>query len=147
MNTRRIIGIIAAAALVLLTGFIGYQLGLRSVEQTSSSNEARSVAAGFVTAITNSQVSQAYDYGSAYYKSKNTQASIQAVSDKLTTENVKISNEEFYLGRDSVAGQGFYLALVENLPPSTTTGKTTANFIVKLIFEEGVWRVDSLQVT
>ncbi len=147
MNTRRIIGIIAAVALVLLTGFIGYQLGLRSAEQASSSKDAKAVAAGFVTAMTSGQVSQAYEYGSAFYKSKNTQASIQDVSDKLTADGVKISNEEFYLGRDSVSGQAFYLALVDNLPPSTTTGKTTANFIVKLVFEEGVWRVDSLQVT
>ena len=147
MNTRRIIGIIAAVALVLLTGFVGYQLGVRSAEQASSSKDAKAVAAGFVTALTAGQVSQAYEYGSAFYKSKNTQASIQAVSDKLTTDNVKISDEEFYLGRDSVSGQAFYLALVDNLPESTVTGKTSANFIVKLVFEEGVWRVDSLQVT
>lgn len=147
MNTRRIVGIVAAVALVLLTGFIGYQIGLRGSEKANSSKDAKAIAAGFVTAMTRGQVSQAYELGSAFYKSKNTPESIQAVSEKISTEDVKISNEEFYLGRGSVSGQAFYLALVDNLPPSTTTGKTNANFIVKLVFEDGVWRVDSLQVT
>lgn len=146
-NLKRILGIIAVLALLALVGFFGYQMGAKSANHASSSKQAKEVAASYITAITSGEITRAYGYGSAFYKAKNKPADLQSVADKLASEDIKIANEEFYLGTDGVSGQAIYLALVDNLPRSAKTGSTSGNFVVRLVLENGVWRVDSMQVT
>ncbi len=149
MNTsmKRIIGLIAVGVMLALTGLIGYKVGTNNTQAVASTNSAKEVAASFVSAMTSGNTTRAYGLGSAFYKAKNKPEDLQAITDKLSADNVKISDEELYFGRDNVEGQAIYLAVVDNLPRSSVSGKTTGNFIVRLVYEGGFWRVDSLQVS
>lgn len=154
MNTtaKRIIGIVAIVAIGALACSFSYQAGSKSATQraavqAASAQQAKEVASNFITAITAGRATQALSYGSAFYKTKNTTEDLQAVSDKIATDNVKIVQAELYPGQGDVTGQAIYLASVDNLPKSSVTGTTTGSFVVRLVFEDGIWRVDSMQVS
>lgn len=146
MNTKRIVGIIASLALVVIVGFIAYQLGVKHTKEVYATGAAKEVAASYVSSLSSGNIDKAYGLGSAYYKSKNTPTDIQSFSDTLNSNNVKISDEEIYVGRDQASGQAIYLAVVDNLPPSKT-GSTSGKVVVRLVYENNLWRVDSISVS
>lgn len=145
MNKKRILIALAALAALVLVGFGIYKVATSSTQSDTSAKQPKEVAANFVIAITSSELAQAYEYGSAFYKAKNTPASVEKFSDSIRSDDAKISGEELYLGKNDASDKAIYLALVDNLPPSST-GSTSANFIVRLVNENGGWKVDSLEV-
>jgi hypothetical protein len=145
MNTKRILIVGATIAILVLAGFGIYRLTTSGAESDPSISQPKEVAAKFVVAMTTSELAQAYDYGSAFYKAKNTPESIEKFSDTIRSDDAKISGEELYKGVNDASDKAIYLALVDNLPPSST-GITSANFIVRLVNEDGGWKVDSLEV-
>lgn len=145
MNTKRILTIIATVATLALVGFGIYQLTGSRTASDPSAKQPKEVAAKFVVALTTADLAQAYDYGSAFYKAKNTPASVEKFSDTVRSDDAKISGEELYLGTNDAKDKAIYLALVDNLPPSST-GSTSGSFIVRLVNEDGGWKVDSLEV-
>lgn len=148
MNSRRIIGIIAGIALLALTGYVCYQLGIQSTQKLADSNLAKQSASHYILDMTSGNSSRAYKVGSEFYQAKNTEADIKSLSDTLQADDtVKLSNEEAYFGRDDDSGKAIYTATVENLPISPRTGKTTANVVIRLVYEGGYWKIDSFQLT
>ncbi len=146
MNKKRILSVVVGLALVFLVGFVGYQLGVSNTEKATNSKTAKTVAAGFIASLTSGDVAQARAAGSSYYRAQNTVDALQAASDKLASDNIKISEEEIYFGRDTVSGQAIYTAKVDNLPASEKTGSTAGDFVVRMVYEDGFWKVDSLKV-
>lgn len=145
MNTKRILTILATVAVLSLVGFGIYRFTSSRTESDPSANQPKEVAAKFVVAMTTAELAQAYDYGSAFYKAKNTPETVEKFSDTIRSDDAKISGEELYKGVNDASDKAIYLALVDNLPPSST-GSTSANFIVRLVNEDGGWKVDSLEV-
>jgi len=145
MNTKRILIILATIITLSLVGFGIYRFTASNTQSSTVAKQPKEVAANFVVAMTTAELAQAYDYGSAFYKAKNTPESVEKFSDTIRSDDAKISGEELYLGTNDASDKAIYLALVDNLPPSST-GSTSANFIVRLVNEDGGWRVDSLEV-
>lgn len=145
MNTKRIVIIAATVVVLALAGFGIYKLANSSSKTDLAAKQPKEVAANFVVAMTTAELAQAYDYGSAFYKAKNTPESVEKFSDTVRSDDAKISGEELYMGTNDASDKAIYLALVDNLPPSST-GSTSANFIVRLVNEDGGWKVDSLEV-
>ena len=147
MNTKRIIAAIAGIALVAVTGFICYQLGAQSTQKLTDSTAAKQLASRFFTDLASGSTSSAYRLGSELYKAKNTESAIKELSDELQSDgDIRLSNEEIYFGRDTESNQARYTAFVDNLPVSPRTGRTSANIVVRLVYEGGIWRIDSLEV-
>ena len=147
MTTRRIIAVVSTLALVLLTAFVAYQLGVKNTRAVESTNSAQETAASFVNSMAAGQISEAYAYGSELYKANNTPDSVKAFSKSVASDGDKLSEEEVYIGRNKAAGQAIYSAKAENLPPSSTTGSTTGTIVVRMVYENGAWKVDSLEVS
>ncbi len=146
MHTKRTLLItLASIALLGLAGFGIYRLATSNRQSNPSVKQPKEVAASFVVAMTTAELAQAYDYGSVSYKSKNTPENVEKFSDTIRSDDAKISSEEFYIGTSDAAKSAIYLATVDNLPPGST-GSTTGKFIVRLVNENGAWKVDSLEV-
>ncbi len=102
MNTKRILIILATVAGFALIGLGIYQFSTVSSKPESAANQPKEVAANFVVAMTTAEIAQAYEYGSAFYKAKNTPESVEKFSDTIRSENAKISTEEVYKGLNVV---------------------------------------------
>lgn len=144
MKVKNIL-IAAATAVILGVTCFGLYYVLSSNASKNTVQPPRETAAAFITAITSGEVASAYEYGTSFYKSKNTPQTIETFSDSVRSDNIKISNEELYMGVNDASNQAIYLAFIENLPPSSI-GSTTGTFVVRLAKEDGKWKVDSMEV-
>ncbi len=146
MTTRRIIVIVTALTLTLLAVYFGYQFATRNGETTEASTSAKLVARDFVTAITQGQDDKVYSLGTERYKAVNTREAIKSFSATVISDNVRILNEAVQYDHSQVSSQAVYSATVDNLPPSRT-GSLRGTFVVRMVYEQGAWRVDSLKVS
>lgn len=145
MNTRRVASSAIAIVVVILVGLVGYKYGTKKVVIENSDANAKQAAVGFVNALVDGDVDKTYSLGSTAYQAKNTKDHVKSVSDTLKSDDPEFSDEEIFFGKDQTTNQALYLASVSNLP-SNAYGRTTGNFVIRLVVQDGAWKVDSSQV-
>ncbi len=145
MDIKRIVGGVIAVVVLILTGVVSYKYGTKKVVVENSDGVAKQAAADFVDALVKGDVDKTYEFGTTAYQAKNTKERVKAISDSLKSDQPQISNEEIFFGKDQATNQAIYLSSVGNLP-ANTYGRTTGNFVIRLVVQNGTWKVDSSQV-
>lgn len=144
MSTKKTL-IIATTVVLLGLLSVGIYYAATKSTTTTAREQPKEVGAAFILALTNAELSKTREFGSSFYKSKNTLDNIEKFSDSVRSDDVKISNEELYLGTGDDRNKAIYLALADGLPPSSS-GSKSGTFVVRLVNEDGLWKVDSLEV-
>lgn len=144
-NKNRIVTIVVSVIVIVVAVFIGYRLGIKKNTIQDSDAKAKQAAVGFVGAITKGDVDATYALGSKSYQAKNTKERVKDIADTLKSDNPQIADEEIFFGKDQTTNQAIYLSSINNLPPNSYN-RTTGNFVIRLVVEDGQWKVDSAQV-
>lgn len=138
-------GIAIVVIVFVVTGLVGYKFGTKKVVIENSDTKAKTAAAEFVDALVAGNVDKTYQLGSTAYQARNTKERVKTIADSLKSENPQVSDEEIFFGKDQATNQAIYLSSVSNLPPNSYN-RTTGNFVIRLVVEDGAWKVDSSQV-
>lgn len=145
MNAKKIISGVIVLVVVVVTGLVAYNYGSNKMVVRNSDQKARKAASSFIEALVKGDVEETYKLGSTSYQAKNTKERVKAISDSLKTDKPQISEEEIFFGQDQASNSAIYLSSVGNLPPNSFD-RTTGNFVIRLVVEDGKWKVDSSQV-
>jgi|GEM_PF-3886252 len=145
MNSKRILTAITVAVLIAVTGIVSYRFGVSKVVVENSDATAKKAASSFVDALVKGDIDKTYAYGTTAYQARNTKERIKTISDSLKSDKPQVSDEEIFFGKDQATNQAIYLSSVSNLPPNSYN-RTTGNFVVRLVVQDGTWKVDSSQV-
>lgn len=132
--------VVAVVAVVAAGGFI---LG-KSYAKPSEAAVQESANA-FVTALISGDVEKTYSSASSSYQARNTKEYVKTVSDTLKADNPIIGNEEVFFGAGTSSNEALYLNSVSNLPRNDINSDE-GNFVIRLVKEDGKWKVDSSQV-
>jgi hypothetical protein len=145
MDTKKIISGLIVVVLLAVTGIASYNYGASKVTVDGSDGKASAAASAFIDALVKGDVDQTYDLGTTAYQAKNSKERIKAISTSLKTDKPQISEEEVFFGKDQATNKAIYLSTVGNLPPNSFN-RTTGNFVIRLVVQDGKWKVDSSQV-
>ncbi len=143
MSKKQIAVSIVTVLVLAAVGFGVYQLVTK--QKAATTPQPKEAAAEFIVALTNAEAAKAYELGSTFYKSKNSPEDVTKFAESIQSDNVTVSNEELYMGTGDDTNKAIYLAYAENLPPNQA-GSTSGTFVARLVQEDGVWKVDSLEV-
>ena len=143
MNKMRVL--ISVVVLVIMAGF-GFLIGSKANDGGASKTaELQGVSTAYISALTSGDADKAYDLSSEVMQGRNKIQSVKEFSDRVKSDKAEIKNPELYIKSDKKANQAIYLATVTNLPKSEM-GRTEANFVIRLIYEDGSWKIDSSQM-
>lgn len=145
MNKKKVLGVIIAVVVLVVTGLVAYKYGTKQGVVENSDATAKSAAADFVDALVKGDVDKTYSLGSTAYQARNTKERVKSIADSLKSDSPQVSDEEMFFGKDQATNQAIYLSSVSNLPPNSYN-RTTGNFVIRLVVEDGTWKVDSSQV-
>src|SRR5574338_332792 len=132
------------AAVVLLIGIVVGYFGATLIGPSRNGNNIKSVADNYITALTKGDVDASYKLTSTVFQGRNTKDFVKQISETVRTDNPKFSDVKVFFGSDDQKDQAIYLATVDNLPKSAL-GRTSGNFVVRLVKEGGSWKIDSSQ--
>lgn len=145
MNAKKIISGLVVVILILVTGLVSYGYGTKKVVVEDSDTKAKQTAVDFINALVKGNVDNTYTLATTAYQAKNTKERVKAISDSLKSNNPIIADEEIFFGKDQATNKAIYLSSVSNLPQNSYD-RTTGNFVIRLVVEDGAWKVDSSQV-
>jgi hypothetical protein len=145
MDAKRIVGGVIAVVVLVLVGVVSYKYGTKKVVVENSDGVAKQAAAEFVDALVKGEVDETYELGSTAYQAKNSKERVKEISDSLKSDKPQVADEEIFFGKDQATNQAIYLSSVSNLP-ANSYGRTTGNFVIRLVVQDGTWKVDSSQV-
>lgn len=133
--------VVAVAALIIGVG--GVLLGKSMA--TPDSAAVQESAEAFVNSLVSGDVDGTYNNASSTYQARNTKEYVRTISETLRADNPEISNEEVFFGTGDSKDEALYLNTVKNLP-RTDINSDEGNFVIRLVKEDGKWKVDSSQV-
>ena len=145
MFTKKVLTAVVLLVVFVVSILVSYQYGTKKNVVENSDQSAKTTAVGFVNALVKGDVDATYEFGSTAYQARNTKDRVKTISDSLKSENAQISDEEIFFGKDQATNQAIYLSSVSNLPPNSYN-RTTGNFVIRMVVEEGKWKVDSSQI-
>ncbi len=130
---------------VLVIGLIGGYFINNLRGNGNNGKDVKDVSSKFIQSITKGDIDGTYAAGSAVYQARNSKDYIKKVSESVKSDTVKIDAEEVYFGSGDNSKEAIYLATANNLPKNSL-GNTFGNFVIRLVQEDGTWKVDSSQV-
>ena len=127
---------------------IGVLLGTQVSKKDKPINntaEIASVPLAYINGLTSGSPEKAYELSSEVLKGRNSIEVIREISKTVKSDKAEIVNPELYINSEADSNSAIYFANVKNLPKSAM-GRTEAAFVIRLVKEDGVWKVDSSQV-
>lgn len=131
------------AVTAVLIGTVGFMAG--KSKGAGNSAAVQEAAVSFVNALVSGDVDGTYNSASKTYQARNTKEYVQTISETLRSDSPQISNEEVFFGSGDSKNQAIYLNSVGNLPRNDINS-SEGNFVIRLVKEDGKWKVDSSQV-
>lgn len=141
MNNRIIL--IIGVTLLLIAGITGYFVGKSDSRQTSATDIA-TVSESFIVSLTKGDIDSTYGKISTSFQARNGKGYIEDVAKSVKTDSPNITEQEVFVGSGLTKNDAIYLATVTNLPKQDDS--TSGSFIIRLVNEEGKWKVDSAQI-